>query len=95
MSYTIIVDPEQQARDVENRLNTFFRRCRVGKVTIKFQGYPVGHPFEDIMKPRPIYPTTPSLYFPKQDLPDVCQQCAGKICGNVACPSRMTVTCAA
>lgn len=35
MSYTIVVDEQEQARQFENRLNAVVRHCRIGKVRHK------------------------------------------------------------
>lgn len=37
MSYTIIQDPQQAKRDLENVVNRVVRHCRIGKVTRKPQ----------------------------------------------------------
>lgn len=36
MSHTVIIDEDYRARQFENRLNSVFRHCRIGKVTRKY-----------------------------------------------------------
>lgn len=50
MSYTVIVDRDEERRQFENRINAAVRHCRIGKVSAKA-------PKHWGLKPPPLKPT--------------------------------------
>lgn len=82
---------ELMMQQMTEQANEEHRRCRIVNVRRKAQKVPKDRKgyLERLWQPDPSYPgifSLPPMY-------EACHGCIGKICGNVACPSRPVVTC--
>lgn len=71
----------------EQAFNRMFRRCQI--VNVKQKARPLN------LWPVPLGPAFMPNGLGFHTAHEACRGCIGKICGNVACPSRPVVTCGA
>lgn len=102
MSHTEVLTEDHRRREFENRINVAVRHCRIGRVTKKQKADSKSKWMRGVLdrlwqpdeNDQPLRQTFPGV-FALPSMHPSCAGCIGKVCGNVACPSRPVVTCAA